>query len=196
MNIGFLASHNGSSSLAITDACLAGELMASPTVMISNNSESKALEWAENRGLKTFCMNSKTHLEAKDLDQAMAQKLQDHKINLVVCSGYMKLIGPETLRIFENKILNIHPSLLPKYGGAGMYGRKIHEAVKQNGDAQTGITIHLVDTQYDTGKILAQKVIDLLPEDDVSNIEEKVKQAEPEFYIETIRKIIKGDIVL
>ena len=196
MNIGFLASHNGSSALAITDACFSGDLVASPTLMISNNASSKALQWAQDRGLKTGCFNATTHPHAADLDEAIATKLLDYKIRLVVCSGYMKLIGPKTLQAFDGKIINIHPALLPKYGGEGMYGRKIHEAVKQNGDKQTGITIHRVNDQYDAGEILAQKTILLSDNDGIADIEEKVKQAEPDFYIDTIRKILKGDIAL
>ena len=196
MNIAFLASYNGSSAKAITDACLEGELLARPSLMISNNEGSVALQWAEDKGLKTACLNSKTHPNAQDLDEAIANKLQEEKIKLVVCSGYMKLIGPKTIESFEGKILNVHPALLPKHGGQGMYGRKIHEAVKNAGDNKTGITIHIVNGEYDKGKIIAQKEIPLTPSDSVSDIEDKVKKAEPDFYIETIGKILSGDIKL
>ena len=194
MNIAFLASYNGSSAQAITDACLSGDLIAAPSLLITNNANAKALEWAENKGLKTACLNSTTHPDPSDLDQAIAQKLRDHKIGMVVLSGYMKLIGPRTMDAVDGKILNIHPALLPKYGGKGMYGHHVHQAVKDNGDSETGATIHLVSEEYDEGKIIAQKKIKVLPDDSVDMIEEKVKAIEPEFYIDTIRKILKGDI--
>lgn len=196
MNIAFLASYNGSSAHAITDACLSNDLVAAPTLLITNNPNAKALEWAENKGLKTCIINSKTHKNPEELDEAIAQKLKDNRINLVVCSGYMKLIGPETIDAVKSKILNIHPALLPKYGGQGMYGRHVHQAVKDNGDKETGATIHLVNDEYDKGHIIAQKTVEVLPSDGVEDIENKVKEIEPEFYIETIRKIIKGDIEL
>ena len=196
MNLAFFASYNGSSAHAITDACLESDLIASPTLMISNNTNSKALEWADNKGLKTFCLNDTTHSDPKELDHAIAEKLRESKITLVVLSGYMKLIGPETIAAVQGKILNIHPALLPKYGGQGMYGRHVHQAVKDNGDTETGITIHLVNGAYDDGQIIAQKHIPVAADDDVGTIEENVKAAEPDFYINTIRKILKGEIEL
>ena len=87
----------------------------------------------------------------------------------------MKLIGPETINTFSNRIMNVHPALLPNYGGQGMYGSHVHQAVKQNGDEKTGITIHLVDEIYDNGFIVAQKEVPLLPSDSAEDIENKVK---------------------
>ena len=196
MNIAFLASYNGSSALAITDACLNNDLIAASTLLITNNPEAKALEWAENKGLKATVLNSKSHPDPELLDEAIAQKLRDNKINLVVCSGYMKLIGSATIDAVDGKILNIHPALLPKYGGQGMYGRHVHQAVKDNRDSETGATIHLVNNAYDEGRVLAQKTVDVLPNDSVEDIENKVKDIEPQFYVETIKRIIKGDIHL
>jgi phosphoribosylglycinamide formyltransferase-1 len=196
MNFAFLASYNGSSAHAITDACLAGDLIASPVLLISNNEGASALEWAENKGLKTCCLNSVKYPDPSELDAAIAKKLEDQRINMVICSGYMKLIGPRTMDAVDGKILNIHPALLPKYGGKGMYGRHVHQAVKDNADTETGCTIHLVNDEYDEGKILAQKKIAVNPSDTVDDIENKVKAAEPDFYIATLQKILKGDITL
>ncbi len=194
MNIAFFASYNGSSAHAITDACLNGDLIASPVLLITNNPNATALEWAENKGLKTSVLNSKSHPDPTELDHIIAEKLQYHQINIVCCSGYMKLIGPRTIDAVQGKILNIHPALLPKYGGKGMYGDHVHQAVKDNGDSTTGSTIHVVNDKYDEGKILAQNHIALSPEDNVTDIANKVKDAEPPFYVDTLRKIIKGKI--
>lgn len=196
MNIAFLASYNGSSACAITSACLEGNIIAAPTLLITNNPKAGALEWAANKGLKTACLNSVQYPDEENLDHAVAQKLIDHKINLVICSGYMKLIGRQTIDAVQGKILNIHPALLPKYGGQGMYGRYVHQAVKDNNDSTTGATIHLVNDEYDKGRIIAQKVVPVLPTDSVDDIENKVKACEPEFYIETLKKILKGEIIL
>lgn len=196
MNIAFLASYNGSSAKAITEACFEGDLRASPTLMISNNPKSKALEWAADKGLKTICLNAQKYSDPQDLDQAIAQKLLDEKIKLVICSGYMKLIGPTTIAAYPNAILNVHPALLPSHGGKGMYGRHIHEAVKTANENKTGITIHLVNGEYDKGHIVSQKIIPLSPADTVDDIENKVKNAEPDFYIETLKQILSGEIIL
>lgn len=196
MNIAFLASHNGSSAKAITDACFNDDIKASPTLMISNNAKSKALEWSADKGLKTICLNEKTQGTIENLDQAIAQKLIDEKIKLVICSGYMKLIGPETIHAVHGHILNMHPSLLPAYGGKGMYGSRVHEAVKAANEEKTGITIHLVSHEFDKGRIIAQKEIALTQDESALDIEEKVKAAEPDFYIKTIQKILSGELNL
>ena len=196
MNIAFFASYNGSSAHAITDACLKSDLIASPVLLISNNKSATAIQWAENKGVKTFILNSATHPDPVDLDHAIADKLKEHKINIVCCSGYMKLIGTKTIHAVSGKILNIHPALLPKYGGKGMYGDHVHQAVKDNGDSATGSTIHLVNDKYDEGHILAQNHIALSSTDTATDIANKVKNAEPQFYVDTLRQILKGDIAL
>jgi phosphoribosylglycinamide formyltransferase-1 len=196
MNIAFFASYNGSSAQAITDACLNSDLIASPVLLITNNKNAAAIEWAKNKGLKVVILNSVTHPDPDELDRAIANKLNEHKINIVCCSGYMKLIGAHTINAVGGKILNIHPALLPKYGGKGMYGDHVHRAVKENGDSETGSTIHLVNDKYDEGQILAQNHIPLSPTDTVEDIANKVKNAEPAFYIDTLSKILKGEISL
>ncbi len=196
MNIAFLASYNGSSAQAIADACLNSDIIASPVLLITNNPKAKALEWSENKGLRTAILNGTTHPDPSDLDQAIADKLIDHQINIVCCSGYMKLIGERTINAVQGKILNIHPALLPKYGGEGMYGDHVHQAVKDNEDTETGSTIHLVNDKYDEGRILAQNHIALSPDDTTEDIANKVKAAEPQFYVDTLRKILKGEISL
>ena len=192
----FLASHNGSSARAITNACDDGRLQADPVLLISNNPACPAFDWAKDKKLKTICLNEKNMRSIENVDREIANQLSDHHIDLVVCSGYMKLIGPETINAVKGHILNIHPALLPKYGGQGMYGRKVHEAVKQAGDRETGITIHLVSNEYDDGKIIAQTTLPVRENDTVIDIENRVKAAEPDFYIETIGKILRGDIRL
>jgi phosphoribosylglycinamide formyltransferase-1 len=193
INIAFLASHNGSSARAITDACLSGILPAEPKLLISNNPDSKALEWARAAKLQTAVINAGN---SNNPDATIANLLADNNIDLVICSGYMKLIGPQTITASHGAILNVHPALLPRHGGKGKYGRHVHQAVFDNKETETGITIHLVDGEYDRGRIVAQKTIPVLPTDSVDDIENNVKMAEPEFYIETLRAIFTGVITL
>ncbi len=188
--LAFFASHNGSAARAITSACLSGEMDAKPVLLISNNEGSKALEWARDLGLKSAVINAGT---SQDTDETIAAMLQDNKIDLAVCSGYMKLIGPKTLGVV-NAILNVHPALLPKHGGKGMYGRHVHQAVHDANDTETGITIHLIDGEYDHGKTVAQKILPIPDSASVDEIETMVRTAEPEFYKDTLKKILRGEI--
>lgn len=193
MNIAFLASHNGSAARAIALACQDSILAASPKLLISNNDGAAALGWAKELKLKTAVINARN---AMDPDTAIAGLLEDNRIDLVICSGYMKLIGPKTIAAVQGAVLNIHPALLPKYGGKGMYGRHVHQAVFDNQDTETGATIHLVDGEYDHGRTIAQTRIPVLEGDTAEMIEEKVKAAEPSFYIETLHHILSGAISL
>jgi phosphoribosylglycinamide formyltransferase 1 len=193
IRLAFFASHNGSSARAITDACLSGQLPMEPILLISNNPDCKALEWAVAADVKTAVINGKN---SADPDAAIANLLADNQIDLVVCSGYMKLIGPKTIKSAHGAILNVHPALLPKYGGKGMYGNFVHEAVLKNGDAETGITIHLVDSEYDHGRMIAQKKIPLPSVSSAEEIANIVKTEEPAFYVETLQALGAGIITL
>lgn len=196
MRLAFFASYNGSSARAITIACKDGVLAATPAILISNNPSCAAFDWAKEAEIKTFCLNEKSFESAEALDQEIANVLKDHGIGLAICSGYMKLIGPKTIKAVNRKIVNIHPALLPKYGGKGMYGHHVHEAVKASGDKITGPTIHLVNDVYDDGDIIAQLELPVKESDSAEDIENRVKTAEPDFYVETLSKILRGDITL
>lgn len=191
--IAFFASHNGSAAKAMTIACADGVLEATPVLLITNNTKSAALDWAKDYGVKSHVIND---TNTQDIDATIAQMLEKSSIDMVICSGYMKLIGPKTIESVKGRILNVHPALLPLYGGRGMYGRHVHQAVFDNKDKQTGITIHLVDGEYDHGRIIAQKIIPLDSNDGVDDIESKVKAAEPGFYLETLKHILNGQIDL
>lgn len=190
--IAFLASHNGSAARAIAGACLDGELPAHPVMLVSNNEGSNALKWAKELRLKTALVNAGN---SADPDAAIAGLFEDAGIDIVVCSGYMKLIGPKTIAAAHGAILNVHPALLPRHGGKGMYGRHVHQAVFDNKESETGITIHLVDSEYDRGRILSQKRLPVSGSS-VEEIEEMVKAAEPDFYIETLGRILSGELPL
>ena len=151
MKIGFLASHNGSNMQAIIDACKSGELRATPAVAISNNSDSGALARARREGIPHCHLSSKTHPDPGLLDQAILDAVAKHCVDVVILAGYMRKIGPKTRARFAGRILNIHPALLPKFGGKGMYGLRVHEAVLAAGETETGVSIHIVDEEYDTG---------------------------------------------
>jgi phosphoribosylglycinamide formyltransferase-1 len=112
----------------------------------------------------------------------------------VLLAGYMKKLGPITLARFRGRILNTHPSLLPRHGGLNMYGERVHQAVLDSGDAVTGVTIHLVESEYDVGPILAQREIPVLPNDTIESLAARVHSVERAFLVETLLRIVNGEL--
>lgn len=196
MNIGFLASHGGSNMQAIIDACKAGRLHAAPVVVISNNGDSRALERARTEGIPGYHLSGLTHPDTESLDKAILDTLLSHKVDVVALAGYMKKLGPRTLARFKGRILNIHPALLPKHGGRGMYGMHVHEAVIASGETESGATVHLVDEEYDRGPILAQVRVLVMPDDTPETLAARVLEQEHLIYPATLEKIATGEIVL
>lgn len=196
MNLGFLASGRGSNMQAIIDACKSGRIDAKPCVVISNSSASGALERARREGIPGYHLSSKTHPDPAQLDAAILNALLRHEVELVILAGYMKKLGPRTLAHYKGRILNIHPALLPKFGGQGMYGTRVHQAVLAAGEKESGVTIHLVDADYDTGPIVAQRRVEVLPDDTVESLAARVLEQEHSLFVETIGKIASGEIAL
>lgn len=196
MNLAFLASHGGSNMQAIIDAIKKGQLNANPVLCISNNSNSKALERARSEGVACKHLSSSTHPDPNDLDLAILDALNEHQTDLVILAGYMKKIGERTLAAFRGKILNIHPALLPKFGGKGMYGKRVHEAVIAAGEKESGPTVHLVDEKYDNGPILARAKVPVHPNDTPDDLAARVLKEEHRIYWQTISKIISGEVNL
>ncbi len=195
LHLGFLASHGGSNMQAIIDACRQGRLDATPRVVVSNNSESTALQRARTAGIPGCHISAMTHPGA-DEDREILRVLRRHGVDTVILAGYMKQVGPETLAEYRGRILNIHPALLPKFGGRGMYGRRVHEAVLCAGERVTGVTIHVVDDLYDHGRILAQCEVPVQAGDTADSLAERVLQEEHRLYPATLQRIAAGEIVL
>ncbi len=196
LRLGVLASHGGTNLQAIMDACKQGRLNARVCVIISNNSKSVALERARREGIPGYHLSGAVHPAPEQLDQAILQTLETHRVDLVILAGYMKLLGHQTLIRYNNRVLNIHPALLPKFGGKGMYGMNVHEAVIAAQESVTGVTIHIVDEVYDHGPIVAQCEVPVLEGDTPESLAERVLKHEHEFWVETLQKISRGEIDL
>lgn len=192
LNIAVLASHSGTTLQSIIDACEAETLQARVSLVVSNNSGAMAAERAARHAIPFCHLSSRTHPDPDDLDEAICNALDKHDPQLVVLAGYMKKLGQRTIERFNGRILNTHPALLPKHGGQGMYGDRVHEAVIAAGERETGVTIHLVDAEYDQGPIVAQCRIPVLPDDDARALAERVQQREKPFLIETLQSIADG----
>ena len=195
LHLGFLASHGGSNMQAIIDACRSGRLNANPCVVISNNSNSMALQRAKNEGIPHYHISVLTHPGPQE-DEEILRVLRHHGVDTVILAGYMKRLGSVSLRAYRGRILNIHPALLPKFGGKDMYGKRVHEAVLAAGEKVTGVTIHIVDERYDTGPIIAQCQVPVLEGDTADSLAERVLKHEHVLFAETLQKIADGRIVL
>jgi len=185
-----LASHEGTTLQAVLDACSQGDLDAEVTLVISNNSNAGALHRAHNAGVVTAHISSTTHPTDEARDQAILGALRNAEADWVLLLGYMKKLGPQTLAEYSGRILNTHPALLPQFGGKGYFGRKVHEAVLAAGETETGATVHLVETDYDTGPTLAQVRVPVRPHDTVESLEERVKHAERKLLINTLIELV------
>jgi phosphoribosylglycinamide formyltransferase-1 len=194
LKIGFLASGSGSSARAIVAALEAGDLAGEARLMVSNKKSAPALDFAREHGIAVACIPTKEDPDAADAQ--IAEAMAAHGVELIIMSGYLRRLGPATLARYGGWILNIHPGPLPEFGGEGMYGRRVHEAVLAAGAAQSGIVIHLVDEEYDHGAHVAQRVVPVAPGDTPETLEARVRAAEPGFFVETLQRISRGEIVL
>jgi phosphoribosylglycinamide formyltransferase-1 len=191
MRIGVLASHEGSVLQAMLDACDDARIAARIVLVISNNSESGALRRARDAGIVTRHLSSATHTDPTALDRAFVDSLDAANVDLVVLAGYMKRLGPAMLGRYAGRLLNTHPSLLPKFGGAGFYGRHVHDAVLASGERETGATVHWVVGDYDTGPIIAQTRLVVSADDTAESLEAKVKSVERTLLIDTLATLAR-----
>lgn len=194
LKLGFLASNRGSSFQAVVQAIEAGTLAAEARLAVSNRKDAPALAFAADHGVPRRWIPTTADPDAADT--ALKAALQDAGVELVILSGYLRKLGPKTLAAFNNRILNIHPALLPNYGGQGMYGRRVHEAVARAGDALTGASVHIVDDEYDHGPVICQREVALAPGDDAAAIERKVTAAEAGLFVDVLRRISEGRLAL
>ncbi|HLG59168.1 MAG TPA: phosphoribosylglycinamide formyltransferase [Vicinamibacterales bacterium] len=196
MNVGVLVSHEGTTLQSLLDAFARGRIPGRVAVVLSNNGNSGALVRARAAGVQAVHLSSRRHPDPAALDAAIRTVLVAAEVDVVFLAGYMKKLGPSVLRTFDGKILNTHPSLLPRFGGRGMYGDRVFEAVLEAGDVESGVSIHLVDPEYDTGPIVRQCKVPVLPGDSLDDLKARVRAREKEFVVETLAGIAKGDIRL
>jgi phosphoribosylglycinamide formyltransferase-1 len=194
LKIGFLASGSGSSARAIVAAIEMGELAGEACLMASNQKRAPALDFAREHGIPAVCIP--TQADPEGADGRIAEAMAAHGVSLIVMSGYLRRLGPKTLARYAGRILNIHPGPLPRFGGEGMYGRRVHEAVLAAGARESGVVIHLVDEEYDHGSPVAERVVPIAPGDTAETLEARVRAVEPGFFVETLQRLSRGELVL
>jgi phosphoribosylglycinamide formyltransferase-1 len=196
LRIGVLASHEGTTLQSIIDGCAQGRIDGRVVAVISNNSGSGALRRAAAAGIETFHLSSMTHSSSDALDAAICDALQRARADVIFLAGYMKRLGPRTLAAFAARILNTHPALLPKFGGQGMFGDRVHEAVLAGGEPESGASVHLVDAEYDTGAVVRQERVRVLPGDTIESLKARVQSCERAAVVKTLAAIASGELVL
>jgi phosphoribosylglycinamide formyltransferase len=164
--------------------------------VISNNADAYALERAKSVGIESKCISPKSFSNRDDFNKALLDELRSLNPDLIVLAGFLVNISKDIVDAFENKIINIHPSLIPSFCGKGYYGLKVHEAALKRGVKVTGATVHFVDAGIDTGKIIIQKAVNVLPGDDAKTLQRRVME-EAEWIIlpKAVEMIANGEVL-
>jgi formyltetrahydrofolate-dependent phosphoribosylglycinamide formyltransferase len=179
LNVAVLGSGRGSNFKAVLDAMTDGKIPGARTaVVLSNNSTAGILEIARAHVIPAVHLSQKQFASEEEFADALLTLLRSHDIGLVVLAGYMKRLPARVVAAYRHRIINIHPALLPEFGGQGMYGIHVHEAVLTAHRAVSGATVHLVDEEYDHGAIVAQEQVPVLPDDTPASLAERVLQVE------------------
>ncbi|WP_040698437.1 phosphoribosylglycinamide formyltransferase [Nocardia vinacea] len=192
LRVGVLVSHNGSNLRALHRAAAEPAARFEVVAVISNNSGSPGLAYARENQIATRHLSGKTHPDPDQLDDAIRATFVEHSVELIVTAGYMKKLGPRTRKEFAPKILNIHPALLPRFGGHGMHGNHVHQAVLDSGDTVSGPSVHIVDDEYDTGEVIARLEVPVLADDTVDTLAARVLTAEHTLLPLVVQQIATG----
>lgn len=181
-NIVIFASGNGTTLQAVIDAIKERKLIANIPLVVSNNPNAFALERAKKANIPTYVIKEK---DIKKIDDELMSVLSKIDINLIVLAGYLKLIGPKLIENYT--IINTHPSLLPKYGGKGMYGINVHKAVVEAKEKYSGVTLHYVNSEYDRGDTIMQTIVKVLPSDTPEDLSARVQASEKIQLVEVLK---------
>jgi len=165
-------------------------LQAEIVLCLSNRSNCGAMEFAREKGIETVHITEKEYDSFDDFATTMVKCLKDHNIDNILLAGYMRKVPDAVVTAFPDKILNIHPALLPKFGGEGMYGIHVHTAVLNAGETESGATVHFVNEEYDKGRILLQKKVPVLPDDTPETLAARVLECEHILYPEALQKLL------
>lgn len=196
LKIAVLVSGGGTNLQAIMDAIETGTISNTRIeVVISNNKNAYALERARQKGIEALCISPKDYESRTEFNREFLERLDKYEVDLVVLAGFLVVIPEEMIAKYRNRIINIHPSLIPSFCGTGYYGLKVHEAVLERGVKITGATVHFVDEGTDTGPIILQKAVAAEPEDTPEVLQRRVmEQAEWKILPEAINLIANGKV--
>lgn len=192
MRLAFFASGGGSNVGAILDAIDGGRLDATPVLLVSDRPDAGALDRADARGVPTAVLPPRDFASDGAFARALLDVLAAHGADTVALAGYLKKIPEPVVRAFEGRMLNVHPSLLPDFGGPGWYGRRVHQGVLDAGRSQSGATVHVVDAAYDTGPIVLQEAVPVEPGDTAETLAARVLDAEHRVFPAALHLLASG----
>ncbi len=187
LNLCVFASGSGSNLLAIIEAGKSGYISSQVVLVVSNNSASGALETAKKYNIPAYHLSQKLFTTEFEFESRVLDLLKEYKADLILLAGYMKKLSSAVVKQYSGRILNIHPALLPKYGGKGMYGIHVHEAVIAANEKVTGATVHYVNEVYDSGEIILQMQVKVNPDDNALSLQKRVLETEHKLYPEAIK---------
>ena len=194
--IAVMVSGGGTNLQSLIDNIEAGSINGRISLVISSNREAYALTRAIEHGIATVCIPRKEYEDRNRYDHAIAHALAEADPELIVLAGYLPLLGAEPVSKYANRIMNIHPSLIPSFCGKGFYGEKVHQAVLDYGTKVSGATVHFVDEGADTGPIILQKCVPVLPDDDVKSLSERVHAVEHELLPMAVKLFLEDKITV
>ncbi|RMD93621.1 MAG: phosphoribosylglycinamide formyltransferase [Calditrichaeota bacterium] len=194
IRIAVLASGRGSNLAAIIEAAQSGKLDGEVVVVISNKADAGALNIARQYNIPTLHLSREQFSTEEEFDTAFLRAFEKYQVDIIALAGYMKKLSAKIVRAYKNKILNIHPALLPAFGGKGMYGLKVHQAVLDYGCKVTGVTVHIVDEEYDTGPPVLQECVPVYPEDTPESLAARVLKVEHRLYPQALQLFAEGRI--
>jgi len=194
MRCAVFASGGGSNFGALLDRKVKGDLHVDFVLMIGNNSKAAAFDRANSNNIPALHLAPSHFHSEEEYAQTMMNALTEAKAELIVLAGYMKKLPSRIVKEYHNKIVNIHPGLLPAFGGKGMYGINVHKAVLEYGAKVSGVTVHFVDEEYDHGPVIMQKTVAVLDDDDAETLASRVLEAEHDTYWRALEAIALGQI--
>ncbi len=196
LNVGVMVSGGGTNLQAVIDAIESGAITnAKIRAVISNNPGAYALERAKKHGIEAVCVSPKSFKNREEFHGALLEKVDSYELDLIVLAGFLVTIPGEMIRKYQNRIINIHPSLIPSFCGVGYYGLKVHEAALRRGVKLTGATVHFVDEGVDSGPIILQKAVEVLPGDTPEVLQRRVmEEAEWKILPKAIDMIANGEL--
>lgn len=192
VRIGVLISGNGTNLQALIDSIESGKINGRICVVISDREDAYGLIRARKHGIEALFINKKDFINNSDFNKKILEELKKRGIQLLVLAGYLRILSPEIIKEYRNRIINIHPALIPSFCGKGYYGERIHKAVLEYGVKVTGATVHFVDEGTDTGPIIFQKSIEVHNNDTVESLQKKVLEVEHTLLVKAVKMFCQG----
>lgn len=192
--IAVLISGGGSNLQSIIDATLSGEIDGQVIFVVSNKKKAYGLERAFKHNIENAYIGRLNYPDFELRSEELLKQLEDYDIDLIIMAGYLEILHKNVIKNYRNRIINIHPSLIPNYCGKGFYGMRVHNKVRENNEKYSGATVHFVDEGIDTGQLILQEAVKIESDDSPEDIQKKVLKIEHKILVQSIKKFAAGEI--